>query len=319
MTDKDPGSAEVPARERAEEYVRRYFGITSRDADAIDKLAEMLSRNEAQGVEEGDEVLVLGEAIRVGRNVSTVRFPAVETAGLSSHVAVVRNEDVRLSRERAPLEPLSVDGDGNDPVPVHAMACATHKGEPVCNCVASGTRAGGSALVAPPEASPEAAPNAGQVCKRCMCACDCCLDRVRSAPRPSEDTDAPEPRQREATAASVPGPSEAQCGQCDQVAGHSGSCTWTAEDLAKVDAEAERIGRDLGLDWAEPSSGQAYPHVTIQSKLAEAVRDLISLVECDTENEPGTDLYTAIRFAERVLAEHDAACPFTSAGPKEKP
>ncbi len=69
-----------------------------------------------------------------------------------------------------------------------------------------------------------------------------------------------------------------------------------------------------------PNAGQAYPHVTIESKLAEAVRDLISLVECDTENEPGTDLYKAIRFAERVLAEHDAAalrpceverCPFS--------
>lgn len=44
------------------------------------------------------------------------------------------------------------------------------------------------------------------------------------------------------------------CPDCDQVAGHAGSCVWTEEDIAKAGAEADRIGRELGLDWAEPDS-----------------------------------------------------------------
>ncbi len=49
------------------------------------------------------------------------------------------------------------------------------------------------------------------------------------------------------------------CPDCDQVAGHSGSCVWTEEEVAAIHAKAEEIGRDLGLDWATPTPSDPEP------------------------------------------------------------
>lgn len=49
---------------------------------------------------------------------------------------------------------------------------------------------------------------------------------------------------------------QARCGDCDQRPGHDGSCTWTAEEIAEAEREADQIRAELGLDTPSVCVGE---------------------------------------------------------------